>query len=222
MSVARVGNPEPAKGVAIPMTDQPADPTDLAAMAAAIVVPADPPWSARAHVYVAEVWVGDAWRWAVVFGPAFTDHATASALVRLLNDASERDAAHGEREPAAPRCCAVCDTPLPLDSRAHRQTCSETCRQQLARSRRQLPRAGAAERVPTAPGAAGVPRDGPTGHVGVSLATPTESVTARPTAPAVQLDAISPILNTEMDPAAVATPAGSEPEVCDAHTAPTC
>ena len=71
--------------------------SDLAALAAAILVPADRPWSARAHAYLAEARVGDAWRWVVVFGldggrrdsapvgPAFVDAADAAALARRLN-----------------------------------------------------------------------------------------------------------------------------------------
>ena len=90
----------------IPTTSPlPSAPLDLAALAAAVPVPADPPWSGRAHAYVAEVRVGDAWCWRVVFGldagrrdstpvgPAFADSADASALARRLN----ADADHPER-----------------------------------------------------------------------------------------------------------------------------
>ncbi len=208
---------------------------DLDRLAASIVRPTDLPWNERARAFIDVVTLGpdhpplarcthrtayqvivglDGGRRDVPVGPAFTDRATASALVRRLNEARERDAAHGERPPTAPRCCTVCGATLPPGSQVRRETCSAACRQRLARSRRAAGGAAAAAR------AARVPRRAVTGHVDESLATPTESVTARATAPATQLQLFATPSREEMAAASMRWTAAAAPEVRDERTVP--
>ncbi len=204
-------------------------PQDLDELAESIVIPCDLPFSARARAFIDVAAIGSEHRpqdqcthttvYQPVFsleggrrdvpaGPAFRDRASAAALVRLLNHAGDRDAAPSP-EPAEARTCVVCDTPLPPGSRAHRTTCGETCRQRLARERRQAAQTGGRPPAATAlrPGVGGGGAAG--SPAGECQTTPTESVTARPAAPAAQLELFDPILDTKMDPAAVVTPAGS-------------
>jgi predicted nucleic acid-binding Zn ribbon protein len=216
-------------------------PQDLARLAAGIEIPSDLPFSDHARAFIDVRAIGPEHRlqdpcthttvYQVVFGldggrrdvpagPAFADHAAATALVQLLNHVGEPDAPPSP-EPVAPRTCAVCGTALPAGSRAHRKTCSETCRQRLARERRSAgAQTGGAARAPTPPGWAVGPGDASIGPLAESLGAPAESVTTRPAAPAAQL-AMFALLPDREGPAAVVMPAGPEPEVRHDRTAPT-
>ncbi len=207
---------------------------DLARLADRIEIPSDLPWSPRARAFIDVTAVGpehrpqdpcqhrtvyqpvfslEGGRRDVPAGPAFADHASAAALVRLLNHAGDRDATPSP-EPATPRSCLVCGTPLPPESRAHRTTCGETCRQRLARERRSVAQGGGGPPAARAPGPAAGPGDAARVPARASLTAPHENVTARAVAPAAQLELeLFSTPNTETDPAAaIEMPAGSGTE----------
>ena len=215
---------------------------DLARLADGIVIPSDLPWSPRARAFIEVVTLGvdhpplarcthqaayrpawslDGGRRDEPIGPTFADRGPASQLVRLLN--GEADAITGDGAPAPSpggRSCVVCDTPLPAGSRVHRMTCSAACRVRLARERRTAAQAGGPGDAPAPPSGPAAPGGGVGSPTGEPHSTPTDNVTTRPAAPAVQLGLFDPIPETEMGAAFVAT-AAPEPEVRDDRTAPT-
>lgn len=135
--------------VAEPTTGHPQ--RGLAYLAAAIPVPVEAFGPARAYVDV----VGEGpdhalyapcahrYRYRLYFaldggrrrsppvGPSFAQPSQACRLARLVNTAGRES---GPDQPSNSHYCLACQGPLPAGSRRHRRTCSEACRQRVARA----------------------------------------------------------------------------------------